>query len=440
MKSSRRINSLIFPLLLVICSGLLAWISTHKIFIKDLTSNNRLSLSEPSRAMLNKLEDSVEIDVFVNRSDQLGQKIQLLIERYQSIKPDLSVNFISPEENPDKVREHAIRYPAEMLIHYQDRTERLEKPSEQGITNVLAKLLRKNDRWLVFLTGHGERDPIGNSNYDWGNFSEQLQKRGLKTQSLNLSSTPVIPDNTSALVIADPQVELLTEEWNIINRYLDQGGNLFWVTEPDHTKLLKLLAEKLGVRFFPGTVVDAAGQPFNITQPDLLPIVNYPDHTITQNFNLTSLFPHAAALDIKLMQNWNSIPLISSSEQSWTETSPIKDEVHYDQDHEQHGPHIIVLALTSNNNTQQRILISGDSDFLSNTFIGNGGNLDLGIRIMNWLSSDDQLINIPFRATSDLDFEMNKNTSAIIGAGFLIVLPLLFLIVGIVIWWRRKDL
>ena len=440
MKTSRRINALTSPLLLVICAGLLAWVSTQKIFIKDLTSNNRLSLSEPSRAMLNKLDNPVEIDVFVNRSDQLGQRVQLLIERYQNIKPDLSVNFISPEENPDKIREHAISYPAEMLIRYQDRTERLEKPSEQGITNALAKLLRKNDRWLVFLSGHGERDPIGNSNFDWGSFSEQLQKRGLKTQSLNLSKTPVIPDNTSALIIADPQVEFLLEEWIIISRYLDQGGNLLWVTEPDHTELFKPLVEKLGINFFPGTVVDASGQQFNITQPDLIPIVNYPDHPITQDFKLTSLFPHAAALDLNVTPAWDSTPLITSSEQSWAETSLIKDDIHYDEDYEQRGPLIIALALTSANNKRQRVLISGDSDFVSNSFLGNGGNLDLGVRIMNWLSSDDQLINIPFRPASDLDFEMSKKTSAVTGLGFLIVLPLLFLITGIVIWWRRKDL
>ena len=440
MKINRRINTLIFPLLLVICAGVIAWASTQKIMITDLTRDNRLSLSEPSQAMIKQIDGPIEIDVFVNRSDQLGERVQLLIDRYQRLKPDLTLNFVSPEKNPDKVREHSIRYPAEMLIHYQGRTGRLEKPSEEGLTNALAKLLRKDDRWLVFLSGHGERDPAGEANFDMGKFSEQLLKRGLRTQTLNLSETGTIPDNTAALVIADPQVEFLEDEWKIIHRYLEKGGSVLCMTEPGHTHLIKPLANKLDVDFFPGTVVDAIGQQFNITQPDLIPIISYPDHPISKDFTLTSLFPNAVALNPSIPQRWEITPLITSSEQSWTETSPIENEIHYDEDHEHRGPLVLALALIAKDNHSQRILISGDSDFLSNTYLNNGGNLDLGVRIMNWISSDDQLINIPFRAASDLDFEMNKTMSAITGLGFLIVLPLFFLITGFVIWWRRRNL
>jgi len=443
MQLSRRLNSLIFPLLLVVCAGLVAWVSTQKIFITDLTRDSRLSLSEASKTLIKKIDGEVSIDVFVNRTDQLGHRVQLLIDRYQRLKPDLMLNFISPEENPDKVRELGIRYPAEMLIHYQGRTERLEKPSEQAITNTIAKLLRKEDHWLVFLSGHGERDPVGKANFDMGKFSDQLLKRGLKTQTINLAETSSIPDNTSMLVIADPQTDLLENEWKIINQYLESGGNLFWMTEPGHTDLFKPLAEKLGLDFLPGAVVDAKGQQFKITQPDLIPISSYPDHPISKEFKLTTLFPHVAAMEIKNTKDWTRdlerIPLITSSKKSWNETSPIKDKIQNDKDNEKLGPLIIALAMSSKDN-QQRLLVVGDSDFLSNTYLGNGGNLDLGVRMINWLSSDDQLINIPFRAASDLDFEMGKTTSAVVSLVFLIILPLLFVLCGLTIWWRRKNI
>ena len=439
MDLGRKINLLIFPVLLFACAVLLAWVSTQKVLIKDLTNNGRQSLTEPSKVLLKKLQGPVEIDVFVNRSDQLGQQIQKLMARYQQIKPDLQINYISPEENPDKVREHNIRFPAEMLLRYQGKTEHLDKPSEQSITNSLATLFRGNDRWLVFLSGHGERDPAGKANFDLGKFTEHLKNRGLISRSINLSETAAIPDNTAVLIIADPKVNLFSEEWSIVKNYLQQGGNLLWMTDPDHRELLPELADRFGVHFLEGVIVDAVGESFNITQPDLIPVIKYPDHAITKNFTLTTLFPQAIALEISLPEGWNIFPLLRSSEQSWSETSAIKDQVDYDEAHEKLGPLALAMALTSHS-SDQRVLITGDSDFISNSYIGNGGNLDLGVRMLNWISANDELISIPSRPATDLDFELSKTSSAIIGLGFLLVLPLLLITSGLIIWWRRRSL
>ncbi len=441
MQAERKINFLIFPIFLVIGIGLLAWISTRQFSVYDLTTNHRNSLTEPSVSLLKKMEGSVTIDVFVNRSDQMGQRVEKLLSRYQRVKPDISVNYISPEENPEKVREYNIRFPAEMLIHFRKQTEQLERPSEEALTNALSRLMREGDRWLVFLSGHGERDPAGEANFDLGNFSSQLKKKGLKPQAINLSETSTLPDNTALLVIADPATDLLLDEWEIVRDYIDRGGNLLWMIEPEHRNTLTPLAEKLGVRFLPGVVVDTTTRQFKITQPDLIPIIKYPDHPITRRFNLTTLFPHAMALEIT-QPDYTFFPVIFSSDQSWTETSPIRDQIDYDENTETLGPLTIAMALTQKKGGEnsQRILIIGDSDFIANSYLGNGGNLDLGMRIFNWLTADDQLIDLPTRPATDLDFELSKTASMIFGFGFLIILPLLLALTGVIIWWRRRRL
>ncbi|MFK8068698.1 MAG: GldG family protein [Gammaproteobacteria bacterium] len=447
MKTDRKINLLIFPVLLFVCIALLAWVSTRNILVKDFTSNNRLSLTQPSLSILEKMKSPVEIDVYVNRSDQIGKQVDQLLSRYKKIKKDIQINFISPEENPDKVRENNIRYPAEMLIKYQGKTEHLEKPSEQSITNTMAKLLRGNDRWIVFVTGHGERDAMGNANFDLGSFRVQLEKRGLKFQTLNLTETNVIPDNTAILILADPKVDLLHEEFSLIENYINKGGNFLWMTEPDQRQKNAQLKELLGFDHLPGVIVDAVGQTLNITQPDLIPIIKYSDHEITKKFKLTTLFPQALALEVDGKNQWNSFPIIFSSENSWNEMSKVADLIDYNEGLEQRGPLTIIMALTSPKNEiyneskkDQRILISGDSDFISNSYLANGGNLDLGMRMINWLTGDDELISIPARPATDLDFELSKVMSSIIGLGFLIILPLCFAATGLIIWWRRRSL
>lgn len=85
-------------------------------------------------------------------------------------------------------------------------------------------------------------------------------------------------------------------------------------------------------------------------------------------------------------------------------------------------------------------MVIGDGDFLANTYLGNAGNLDLGLRLFNWLTFDDQFIDIPAKTASDRKLQLTENTVMVMGFGFLVILPLLLIATGIFIWRRRKSL
>jgi ABC-type uncharacterized transport system involved in gliding motility auxiliary subunit len=59
--------------------------------------------------------------------------------------------------------------------------------------------------------------------------------------------------------------------------------------------------------------------------------------------------------------------------------------------------------------------------------------------MINWLAGDDALITVQPRSRSDLTLELTRPGLALLGFGFLIVLPLALLICGVVIWWRRRK-
>lgn len=171
-------------------------------------------------------------------------------------------------------------------------------------------------------------------------------------------------------------------------------------------------------------------------------VPRYPEHPVTGGFELVTLFPHAAALEQADTGPWNTTPLLSTLSRSWNETGPLQGEVARDEGKgEQPGPLSLGIALDrETDNGQQRILVIGDGDFLSNSFLGNGGNLNLGLNIFRWLSGDDKLLNIPPRTAPDRNLELSRTASAVISLGFLFLLPLLFLTAGILIWWRRRKL
>jgi ABC-type uncharacterized transport system involved in gliding motility auxiliary subunit len=88
----------------------------------------------------------------------------------------------------------------------------------------------------------------------------------------------------------------------------------------------------------------------------------------------------------------------------------------------------------------QRVAVIADGDFLSNAFISVGGNLELGMRIINWLSHDENLIDIPAHTAQDTQLQMSSTVLGVLGIFFLLVLPLSLLFTGVSTWWRRGKL
>ena len=87
---------------------------------------------------------------------------------------------------------------------------------------------------------------------------------------------------------------------------------------------------------------------------------------------------------------------------------------------------------------EQRVVVIGDGDFISNSYIGNGGNKDFGTRVFDWLLADDALIEIAEPAVQDRAIDLSDSALAIISFGFLVGLPILLAGSGLWIWRRRR--
>ena len=93
----------------------------------------------------------------------------------------------------------------------------------------------------------------------------------------------------------------------------------------------------------------------------------------------------------------------------------------------------------SSNQGSQRIVIIGDSDFLSDTYIGAGANLSLGLNIFNWLLGDDDFVSVEVKPSPDTKLELSDIQLMIIAFGFFFIIPLLLLLTGFRIWFVRKN-
>ncbi|MDH5190894.1 MAG: GldG family protein [Gammaproteobacteria bacterium] len=463
-----RIQTVMFVVLFMALIGLLAWLSTRYTFQADWTSGARNTLSEPSQELLSRMEPVIQITAYARETDGLRDGITEMIGRYQRYKENIELSFINPDTMPDQIRELGITQDGELRIKYEGRTEKAQSINEQTITNALQRLMRSGERWIVFLEGHGERRAHGQANHDMSEWASHLERKGIKIRSINLVNTPGIPDNTNVLVIASPQVDLLPGEVRIIREYINKGGNVLWLNEPGKLNGLESVAEPLGIEFQPGTIVDPVSQLFGVKHPAFAVVADYGHHDVTMDFNTITLFPMACGLEIDAPEGWVGTPLLESSARSWSETGKLEGEVEFNKGSDINGPLTMGIALTRQkitngdeeenntenntetssednpennvtNNIDQRIVVICDGDFLSNSYLGNGGNLDLGLNIINWLSNDDEIIAIRAKTAPDIHLELTNVSSAVIGFGFLFILPLLLIGSGIFIWLKRRN-
>lgn len=445
-----------FVILFLAAIGLIAWLSNQYVYQTDWTYGHRNSLSPASVQLLKTLKDPIIFTAFVSDNLPVRDAMRRFVGKYQEIKPDIKLDFVNPNTNPQETRSQGITAEGEVIISYQGRTQKVTTINEVNVTNTIEGIARGADRYIVFLSGDGERDPLGQHNFDLGDFGKQLQDKGFKIESLNLAATPTIPKNTAVLVIAGPQTALFPGAINIILDYVKRGGNLLWLGDPGPLYGLEPLTQALGVRFEKGTIVDPDSQLFGITNPTVILVAKYESSgAITRGFNTATLFAGATAIETDAPDGWQSETFLKTLPRSWLATGKLQGEIKYDPKRgDQQGPLAIGVDLTrelktatddakkeggaANKSAEQRVVVTGDGDFLSNAYLNNGGNLMLGLNILNWLSHDDSFININTESAPDRTLTLSHMQQAVISLGFLFVLPLLLIACGLLIWTRRR--
>jgi ABC-type uncharacterized transport system involved in gliding motility auxiliary subunit len=411
----------------------------------DVTRTARNTLSQSTLDVLRQIEGPVNVTAFAMTQDATGGNVHKVIEErmraYRRAKPDLVVTLVDPREDPKRAEAAGIRTANELVVEYRKRTERipLAEFGEQSFANALMRLMRGTSSLVMWLEGHGERRLDGIANHDLGEFGRQLQQRGLKINSLNLAIAQEVPANASTLVIASPQTDLQPAEVEKIQRYVHSGGNLLWLIDPQPLHGLQPLAETLGLVLTPGTVVDPTLRARS-GPPAFAVATSYGQHPITAAFRQNSLFPYARQIGITELEDWRVTPLIEVAPRGWVEMSKLDEKPVFDASHDLPGPVNIAAAFErSVNDKQQRIVVIGNGAFLSNAFLGNAGNLQLGIATLNWLTAEDNLVAIDPRPAPDSRIEIDQMTLYLIAFGFLVALPLVFIGTGVVIWWRRRK-
>ncbi len=431
-------------LLLAASVATAAWLAQRYHWQLDLTAAARNSLTAPSQALLARLDGPLEVTAYARPEGVLRKAILQFVERYRREKPDLELRFVDPDRSPQEVRRLRITVDGELVLAYRGRTAHVQGLTEQSFSNALHKIARDDTRWITYLTGHGERDLLGNANHDLGRWGRSLAARGFKLQPLNPAAVDEVPRNASVLVVSQSTTELPPHAIEVVRAYVEAGGNLLWLADPGDQRGMEAIGAALGLRFEPGVVVDPAGDPTGFAV-----VSAYSSHPVTERFARNTIYPLAAGIAWERPDGWSTTGLLSTGLRTWQETGPLDASVQFEAGSDVAGPLDLAIAMQrplpngsaareGGETLEQRVVVFGDGDFLSNAYVGRAGNLELGLNVINWLSRDDALLDVPPRTAVDVAFDPSPAARAIIALGPPLGVPLLLLATGLYVWNSRR--
>ncbi len=390
------------------------------------------ALTEPARLLVVSADPD-------RRRDYLAQLAVLAANQ-----PKLQLDGFHPDELPISERD-SLPGREGLLISMAGQSIWLKLPLAelaQFSARSLGQLQRRQQRFLVFLEGHGERrlfsDQNNHSARDLGALRQRLDELGIRALPLRLGAGSSVPANTAALVLASPTSALLPEEWQAMQRYLDGGGALLWLREPDEPADYQMLADYLGVQREPGTVLDLAGSRRGTPHPAIALVEQYPAHPALRGIDSLTALPWAAALRASDHNGFVVSALLQSSADSVRVDDANAQSVPLDAPR---GPFTLGVALSrALGDHQQRIVVLGDGHFLADSALANYGNSALAIAVLQWLSVGDEALATADDRPADADLLPPIWLMWLYQWGIPVLLPLLLLLlVGGYQWrWRRQ--
>ncbi|PPD45660.1 MAG: ABC transporter [Methylotenera sp.] len=442
-----------FVVLFLMLVVLLGYFASEYRVAKDITQANRNILTQGSVNVLKQMKAPVNITVYATKDDASSgdvfrKGIVDFVARYQRDKKDIRLKFINPSEEPKLAQDAGVKVDGEVVVEYQKRVEHITPPfAEQEFTNLLVRLSRTNQQAVMYLDGHGERNLIGVKNHDLGEFGKQLETKGFKFANPDLTIAQAVPTNGAMLVVASPQVDISEIEAQKIKAYLEAGGNLLWLLDDNDFKGMQNVADYLGLQVSPGVVLDMASAQYGADARVAFASL-YGEHPITTNFMLRTLFPESHEVSaVGTDENgWKVSKLVEVAPNGWLSSAKLAKGAKpvFNEKTDKRGPINIGVALERIYGKKgQRVVVMGNANFLSNTFITNGGNLDLGVNIVNWLAGDDNLITIQPMPLKDInvsipDTDQGRLVAWTVFHSFQYFIPLGFMIAGLYFWWKRR--
>jgi ABC-type uncharacterized transport system involved in gliding motility auxiliary subunit len=413
----------------------------------DMTEDKSNTLAPETMDVLEALPERVTAIAFFSANFNSVSAEELLFKFKANSNGKFDYRFVDPDLDPVAAREAGITGDGKLLLQMGEAQEIASFATETEIVRALFRLINPDSRVIYFLEGHGEAGIIPTGDLSYSIARGTLESKNYIVQSLNLLSTNSIPEDAETIIVAGPLKPVSRQEVELIREYMRNGGSLIVMQDPrfftefgnSPDPLADYLESDWGITLNDDVVIDLV----NTQNPFQAVSSQYNSHPITANLSqrYIVILPQARSISITAqLENVFPTPLISTTDQSWSERELVANEVPtFDPETDIQGP-LTLAAAAENTDTGGRVVVFGNSLFATDDIFDAYGNGNMFINSVDWAAEQEDLLNLtPRQSTPRVFLPPSQGRFLLLVVVSILVIPGMIVFAGVYSWISRRK-
>ena len=440
----------------------------------DMTAESEYEISDETAQLLSTLNEPITITVLCDETDYANdedlRRLPKVFQRYEQLSGGaVTVKYINAVANPsifnsyndlgdlstgDIIVESAKRYksmdPHDLLEYTTNNSSSGNSGSayvtglraEQRLTSAILYVTANKVPKAAYISGHQENTKLDT-------MESLLTSGNYDVTTISLMQTNEIPSDVDMIIISQPMGDYTEEEIEIIDAFLNNGGRMI-VTYASDTPSLPVLDayfEEWGVHYESQMVYDTE-RCFAGYNAYILPNIVTVEH-LTDNLDRNGyvIIPGARPLSILWSQdNWRGTqPLMTTSNSAYAKDLAVESTAYEQTDEDESGPfNVGVLAYQNemhNLNSTFSYVLFLNAGFVSDSTLGGDSfmNKDYFLAALNFMSDDSESVVIASKDLTSANLVITGAIRTVLYYVLIFIIPGLCLILGIVVWARRRH-
>lgn len=424
----------------------------------DISSTNIYEIGEVTTDLLASLDKEVSLKVIADQ-DSVDSRVKKFVKKYAALSDKVEVEWLDSVQHPSVLQEYdtdgdsiivsceetgksteiyfsdIIQYD-EYYYYYYGSLQETAFDGEGQLTSAINYVTSDVNKKIYTTSGHGESE-FSNS------INELFTKNNLETEEINLSMNAEIPEDCDLLFLYAPTSDITEDEKSLIYDYLKEGGNVYLILGETtaETPNLDILMKVFGLQKVDGYIADM----------ERCYQGNY--YAIFPELSLLSEQSKGISNEMVLFYNSYGMEEVETdSENLYVSTFMTTSNNGYavTETTEEQGEYILGAVATDSFTTETE---DGESETVEARFTVLSSPSMISADITDQLTTLDNLTLFVNTITENFDdvenvaiesksLEIEYNTPTYAGAFSLLVvfvIPAVILLIGLVVWMRRRK-